>query len=139
MRLKSVLFFSLLVSLLTACNLMAPSPNNETPNLPTLHPTPLPFPTDLSPTSPPTDATIPTSLNQTILELSGQCSSRLSKTRILSYYPAMSTPGMEFVFHPMLIYRRPTRYLQMTRLPKLLPIAVFTPGEPTQAPENPLI
>jgi hypothetical protein len=51
---------------------MAPSPNNETPNIPTLPPTPLPFPTDLSPTSPTTDATIPTSLNQTILELSGQ-------------------------------------------------------------------
>lgn len=72
MRLKSIILFSLLVSFLTACNLTAPSPNSETANLPTLPPTPLPFPTDLSPTSPPTDTTIPALLNQSILELSGQ-------------------------------------------------------------------
>jgi hypothetical protein len=64
---QSIIFF-LLVSVLTACNLAFPNPNNETPDLPTTPPTSLPFPTDLSPTSPSIDATTPVWSNQTILD-----------------------------------------------------------------------
>lgn len=73
MKTRSVLYFCLLW-ILTACNLNTPIQNNE---LPSTTPASLPFPTDLLPTSVITDSIIfpsatPISLNQAILDLSGQ-------------------------------------------------------------------
>lgn len=68
MNIRQLIIFFLLVSMLIACNLASPNTYTETPDLPTTPPTSLPFPTDVSPTSPSTDATTPLSRNQTILD-----------------------------------------------------------------------
>ena len=89
MSAKSVVIFCLLVSLLTACNLITPNPNNEPLTLPTIPPTPLTFPTDLPSTSPPTtvvlpQTALPLSLNQTVLDRASEIAQTLKNQDFIS-------------------------------------------------------
>jgi hypothetical protein len=86
---KSAVIFFLLVSLLTACNLTTSNLNKESPTIPTIPPTPLPFPTALPPTPPPTavvisPSAIPSSLNQTVLDRAGEVIQTLKSQDMVS-------------------------------------------------------